>query len=122
MTDAETIRRIEREVLDREFQRYRLLWLPEDLAITRMLKIVGDFSRMPLRTMDPSPERLSHLRVFSWFVPRGLSHCLRWISQECQPGRAIHGPHWRREDDEAAKFLNWGMVYGRLATDHVAWS
>jgi hypothetical protein len=46
MQDVSTlIRRVEALVLDREYLRYSVLSLPEDLAILRLLKMTGDILR-----------------------------------------------------------------------------
>jgi hypothetical protein len=108
-------------VLDQEYKRYSLIRLPEELAITRLLKATGDIGR-GINTRAGFGKSTASLHAFASTLSRGLSHCLRWVCADCAPGEAVHGQNWRQEDDQATAFLHWGMRYALLATDHVAWS
>ena len=115
------IRKIEEEVLDRVYQSYSLLSKPEDLAITRLLKVTGDTLRDFSGRSGENYDALSKHTIGS-LLTRALSHCLRWVCSDCPAGPAVQGPQWKDEDEEASALLQWGTQYARLATDHVAWS
>jgi hypothetical protein len=115
------IRAVEYSVLDQEYKRFGLLQLPEDLAITRLLKAKGDIDR------DYKAPALSHisdlsLHTFASGLDKGLSHCLRWVCTDCPVGQGAQGPNWVHEDEQAIQLLGWGMRYAQLSTDHVVWS
>src|SRR5262249_6932090 len=118
---AKRIREVEYSVLDQEYKRYDFLRLPEDLAITRLLKAKGDIGRsLNGRSLSDIPTLSLH--TFGSWLSKGLSHCIRWVCTGCPPGESAHGPNWMQEDAQAVEFLEWGMRYASLATDHVAWS
>ena len=118
---VQEIRQVEIDVLDEEYKRYYLIRLSEDLAITRLLKMKGDITR-GLNVTGFDGVGIQSLHGFVNLLSRGLSHCLRWVCTDCPLGKAIHGPEWMEQDDQAADLLHWGMQYAQLATQHVAWS
>jgi hypothetical protein len=119
--DDPVITRIEQELPDTRHRSFALLRLPEDQAITRLLKVAGDI----LRECSPSNEALGlpplGLHTFSSTLLGGLSHCIRWVCQDCLVGQAAQGPNWQQEDRDAAELLHWGINYARLTADHIAW-
>ncbi len=125
MTPEETtslIRTVEAEVLDKEFMDYHLLKLPEELAITRLLKGFGDMARDLLKGSAEGRIPAMAVHAYSSILTQSLSHCLRWVCQHCPSGSAVQSANWQQEDSYAHELIGWGVDYSKLAIDHVAWS
>jgi hypothetical protein len=119
--DDPLITQIEVELLDIRHRNFALLHLPEDQAITRLLKVAGHILREcpQINQARGLPPLATH--TFSSTLLRALSHCIRWVYQDCVPGPPAQGSNWQQEDEDAAELLGWGMDYARLTADHVAW-
>jgi hypothetical protein len=119
--DDPLITQIERQLLDVRHRNFALLRLPEDQAITRLLKMAGDILREcpGINIVRGLPPQATHTLLST--LLKALSHCIRWVCQDCVPGPPAQSPNWQREDQDTAELLGWGMHYAQLATDHVAW-
>jgi hypothetical protein len=119
--DDPLITQIELELLDVRHRNFVLLGLSEDLAITRLLKVAGDIFRECPRINEARGVSPEATHTFASTLLKALSHCIRWVCQDCVPGPSAQSLSRQQEDEDAAKLLGWGMHYAQLTTDHVAW-
>lgn len=114
-----TIRFVEREILDKEYARFKILHRDRNLATGHILKIAGDFWRDEGRSQRT--DRLP-VKIGLDVMLGGLSHCVRWITTSQQKQIRLPKATWRELDQEALDFLVWGMQYHSISVDHILWS
>lgn len=113
------IRRVERELLDKEYSKFPLLRRDPTLAIGHLLKVVGDLWRDLGSARDS--DQHGH-RTLLELTLSGVGHCIRWINIFGTRELVLPPASWRSLDEEALDLLTWGTNYAQLTVDHVAWS
>jgi hypothetical protein len=114
------IRTVERKILDRRYKSFQLLTQNRRLATCHLLKIFGSIHRS---LNDPLLQNYDDVTIRmglkSWI--QGLEHSLRWVLKDTT-NEVFTSDSWEVLDAQSLDLMTWGVNYGRLFTNHVAWS
>ncbi len=114
-----TIRRVEEEILDQEYTKFKIPHRDRNLALGHLLKTAGDLWHDERRSQD-NRQRFTSARFT--IMLGGLGHCIRWLTNTAARRIRLPNATWQELDQEAREFLVWGMQYHLLTIDHIAWS
>jgi hypothetical protein len=120
--DQQTIRDIERRVLDKKYTQFSLFHRPPDTALAHLLKVYGHIER-ELKSNEAFKDMSFLKRVsVSQSMLSSLGHCVRWLATPPQQPIALPPATWQELDEEALRWLAWGKDYAKLVADHSTWT
>jgi hypothetical protein len=122
MDDYDKIRKFEAEILDKVHEGYEFYKYSEDIVIPYLLQYHGDIERR----RDYFIEKGFTETSFSFYLTNmmhGVGHCIRWIKKQNSP-QFINVDHLTPNGihEICGDFINWGMVYHRIAQEFTIWS
>ncbi|GIP35968.1 hypothetical protein [Paenibacillus sp. J2TS4] len=120
--DIRIIRKIEKEYVDEEYKKYKIIYRANDLTIPLLLKFLGDFIRD--LDNDNSLKLINYLQrnYLNSHVISGVEHCFRWLSKKpaITLPTSIYTSH--EAESEIKNLIGWAIQYSKISINYVAWS
>ena len=110
----QSVRRIEKTVLDEYHKHCGLMRRPHDLSIGHLLKVYGDVVRDFERSKGTDAVFYRNRFIVN-SLAHGVAHCFRWLNEAAEPQVLLPKASWQTLDQEAVEFLTWGAKYALLA-------
>lgn len=120
MTDEEKIRLFEHGILDNHYKTIEFFKYSDDLVIPYLLQSFGDTERHSSSLLKKGFTE-TQISFFLNNMVHGISHCIRWIKTQKQPG-FMEISDYTAAHTMSMDFIGWGIDYNNICQEFITWS